>query len=126
LWLPLPNGGGGLYRMGTIDTHLVAMARAQMTAFGEPVIYRPRNRTPRPIQAIVDRQPVSVEGEVIVPKMTVQVLNNRTTGIYSGDIAYDGDTLELAYDIGGEVREWLIHRGDGRPQDAGMLTVVLR
>ena len=68
--------------------------------FGEPIVYLPLNRKPRHIMAIrVHRNPPEKMGEVretLAPRLEIEVANDGTTGIYSGEINTGGDSVEVA------------------------------
>lgn len=63
---------------------------------GEEVVFTPRNGTARTINAIVDLKPAGRKdgaGRMTVPKLTVKVLANGTTGILASEAA--GGTLAV-------------------------------
>jgi hypothetical protein len=70
--------------------------------FGEPLIYFPRGKSPRPITGTVERgeiEQVSGQDNVFAQRLTVSVPNSAA-GIWSGDIDTGGDEIEVALRLG--------------------------
>ncbi len=95
--------------------------------FAEQVTYTKRNGQSRTISAIIDRDPVSVAtGGTFMAKMLVHVPNSAA-GIQSSEVNVGGDTLTVAYRIGGAAQAFQIHWPKSGPtHDHGMLTLELR
>jgi hypothetical protein len=70
--------------------------------FGESVIYRPRQKSERPISATVFRQLAEAidDENRSVTVFEVHVINSATTGISSEEIDLGGDMIDLADRIG--------------------------
>lgn len=71
-----------------------------LSFFGEEeqVIYHPRGgRTPRPMDAIVDRSPgeIFIAGDIVVPVLVVRVHNVARYGIDHNEID-NGDKIEVS------------------------------
>ena len=76
---------------------------ALLNQFGESVVYKPRNGGSRTIHAIVEREPPSIydaAGNVVSPKVTIRVLNNKNNGIASSELDTVDDKIQLTYKIG--------------------------
>jgi hypothetical protein len=119
--------------LSDFDQLLIDTAPEFASGFGERIVFTPRSGIPRTIDAIVDRSPpmrVNAAGQVVTPKMTIQVVNDATAGISSAQLdAYGNDKATLALRIGGEAQEFGVYLPDqssGSYSDAGMITLDLK
>jgi hypothetical protein len=109
-------------------------ANVFLAEFAEDVTYNPVTPTPanpvRSIRAVVTRQPPQPHpamGDYVQPKMLIQVANDATLGISSATLDTGGDTITVAYRIGGSTGDYRIAIPQGREShDAGMLLLELR
>lgn len=103
-------------------------AAALLDAFGELVIYQPRNGRPRTINAVVQREPregLPMGSRAIGPMLLVTVKNNAKTGIASHLLNLGGDTIKVAERVGGEmVEREIVNIAD--THDEKSLTLELR
>ena len=90
--------------------------------WGESVTYTPLGGVARTITAVIDRDPpADPSGKVPRPRMTALIQRHATRGTTS--INSGGDTLTLAYRIGGTAEAFLI--GAPIKEDQGAFLVPL-
>ena len=120
--------------MSRFSTLFTRYAReAHLAHHAEDVVYVPLGGEERTVKAIVDRNPperVDALGNLVTPKMTVQVANDATSGIaIAGLNAFGNDKIRVAYRVGGDAQDFGIYLPDpsaGDFQSGGMLTLDLR
>lgn len=92
--------------------------------FAESVVYLPRCGSPRPINAIVDREPgqVFLNGEFVTPQLIIAVDNRKETGIDQREIDA-GDQMLVAIKVKGtpEKRTFKVVQD----ADEGMLSIAV-
>lgn len=78
--------------------NLAADADAFFQELAEPVVYRPRGKPPRIIDAIVDRQESDAQAPLglVTARALVAVRNHPTEGIALDAIDLAGDAIDLA------------------------------
>lgn len=77
-----------------------------LAAFGEEVVYKPIGGAPRTITANVRRNPPEeIADGVKVKDLTIDVYNDRTTGVEARSVKTGQDTIEVADIVGGDVRD---------------------
>lgn len=105
------------------------VAEVLMDVHGESVRFRSSSVDARTITAIVHRQPrreASPGGPSpgrVVPRMTVSVYPNSTTGIAPTEVDDDGAEIEVASLQGGSKRWRRINRNAPAEQSGGLLNV---
>ncbi len=93
--------------MTTFDTRFAARAGRRLLGdptdptdlgrFGEWIVYRPRNGRARRVRAMVERGPptqIEEEQRLIGDSTTIEVYNDRTSGIAFDEIDTGGDKIE--------------------------------
>jgi hypothetical protein len=121
--------------MGAFNDILIADAAAftNPDEFGEEVTYTPLMPTAsnpiRAINALVIRhppRPMNASPQWIAPKMMVQVANDATLGITPTQLDTGGDTITVAYKMGGTAQAYKIQLADGAGVDGGMMNLELK
>lgn len=109
------------------DQGLIDTAPDFQTVFGETVTYKPRGGGTRSISAVVNReQPAGLDGAPHghAPVVTIEVINDSTTGISSDEVDCGGDNVNLAVRIGDTPQDRPIVNAIS--MDAGMMRLELR
>lgn len=83
-----------------------------LVEWGEPIVYVPRDGTPRDIEAIIDRNPPETIGGAGVrgPRFTAQVTNDVLLGITSDELNTGGDKLEFPPRVGQAAKSYPIQK----------------
>lgn len=109
------------------DQALIDTAEDFQTVFGDTVTYKPRGGGTRSISAVITRErPEGLDGAPHghAPVVTIEVINDSTTGISSDEVDTGGDNVNLAVRLGDTPQD--------RPivniisTDAGMMRLELR
>jgi hypothetical protein len=93
--------------------------------FAEEVVYYPRNGTPRPINAVVIREGVTIyidDGQNALPGYEVHVANDDTRGISDGELNVGGETISFPPRESRTSKKHTIQSVSS--QDNGMLVLV--
>ena len=70
---------------------------------GEPLLYMPCDGRPRPITAIIDRDPPTIldgSGNAVTPSAVIQVYDSRTTGISRKELDIGSDQVRFPLRVG--------------------------
>lgn len=81
--------------------------------FAETVTYHPFREQPRAINAVIERQQMSLnpeDGDILSPVFFVHVANDSQTGISSDELNVGGDQIEIAVRVGEQPRLRTIQR----------------
>lgn len=94
---------------------------------GEDVIYKkPRTGSEREIKAIVDRgtrQILNTVGDIVLPRVFINVHNDSTLGIASNEVSEAGDKVSVALKVGGSLVDRSVLKVD--EQDGGVTVLAL-
>lgn len=108
------------------------MADADQIPGAEAVTYVKPDGTTRSIYAIVQRDPparVAPSGEIVMPKLVVQVANSATYGITSSEVdAHGADKISVPERMGQAAKSFSVYvpESSGSWHNAGFLTLELR